>query len=589
MGLKTKIWSSKLVQTVMDAIEEGRDADTSCFWSNNPEYRAADINFDLTKAETEEFVKCANDVCYFANKYAHAMTDDGIANITLRPYQEKMLNAFSDNRFVVMLASRQIGKTITSGIFLAWYLCFHFDRNLLIVANKQATAGEIVSKIKTIIANLPFFLKPGVVSGGALGLKFDNGCRLFSQATTKTAAIGFTIHLLYADEFAHIQNNFVVPFYRSIYPTLSSSQISKIIISSTPNGHNLFHKIYKGSSAMDKTNTYTGIRVDWWEVPGRDDAWKEQEIANLGSPELFEQEYGNKFIAGSTMLLSAKIIEFSARISTAHVFREIYDTKLEDHQYSDLKWHPTFDPNKIWDDTDKFAISVDLADGVGRDYTVFNIFKLESVSVAKIKKKKSFNEEQDFFRLRQVGRFHSNIKSIEDAAEILDMLLFDVFNPETTTVVMEMNFKGNYMLEKISKNPEFFPEMFLHTKHTIKAARESLGVKLNRDNKQTYCRELKNLMDAGRIVITCEDTLEELATFGLDDNGNYKGQGNHDDLAMSCVNLITYFDSSDFYEHVEDVIDHISEKLYTAIYKKLEDSPLDNDHLDTIRWFGSQA
>jgi len=587
MAIKTKVWNSKMVDDVMESIEMGRPADTSCFWSSNPNYRAADINFDLTKEETEEFVRCANDVCYFANKYAHAMTDDGISNITLRPYQEKMLNTFSAERFVVMLASRQIGKTITSGIFLAWYLCFHYDRNVLIVANKQATASEIVSKIKTIIQNVPFFMKPGVLSGGALGLRFDNGCRLFSQATTKTAALGFTIHLLYADEFAHIQQNFIVPFYRSIYPTLSASKISKIIISSTPNGHNLFHKIYKGAS--EETNTYKPIRVDWWEVPGRDEEWREQEIANLGSPELFEQEYGNKFIAGSTMLLSAKIVEFTARISTAYQYKEIYDTRLENHQYDELKWHPSFDPNKVWAEDDRFAISIDLADGVGRDYTVVNIFQLETMSGAKIRRTKSFSEEQDFFRLKQVGRFHSNLNSIEEVAEILDMILFDVFNPEMTTVVMEMNFKGNYMLEKISKNPEFYPEMFLHTKHTIKASKESLGVKLNRDNKQTFCRELKNLMDSSRIIITCEDTLEELVTFGLDDKGNFKGQGNHDDLAMSCVNLITYFDSSDFYEHVEDVIDHVQEKLYTAIYKKLEDADIDNDHLDTVRWFGSQG
>ncbi len=588
MGIKTKVWNSKMVNDTLDAIEMGRPTDTTCFWNNDSSYRAANINFDLSKIEMEEFVRCSEDVVYFANRYAHAMTDDGIRSITLRPYQEGMLSTFQDKRFVIMLASRQIGKTVTSGIFLAWYLCFHYERNVLIVANKQATAGEIVGKVKTVIKNLPFFLKPGVIGGGQLGLSFDNGCRLFSQATTKTAALGFTIHLLYADEFAHIQNNFITPFYRSIYPTLSSSKISKIIISSTPNGINLFHKLYKGSSAMEGTNAYTGIRVDWWEVPGRDDEWKEQEIANLGSPELFEQEYGNKFLASSTMLLSGKILEFGARISTEHLWQEIYDTRLEDHQYSDLKWHPSFDPNKVWDPEERFVISVDLADGVGRDYTVFNIFKLETFSEAKIRKKKSFTEENDFFRLRQVGRFHSNLKSIEDAAEILDMLLFDVFNPEMVTVVMEMNFKGNYMLEKLSKNTDFYPEMFLHSKHTLKASRESIGVKLNKDNKQTYCRELKNLMDDNRIVITCEDTLEELATFGLNDKGSFSGQGAHDDLAMSCVNLITYFDSFDFYENVEDVIDYVGERIYKAIFKKIEGADIDNDHMDTIRWLGSQ-
>jgi hypothetical protein len=236
------------------------------------------------------------------------MTDEGIQQITLRPYQEDMLEGFQDNRFVVMLASRQIGKTVTSSIFIAWYLCFHFDRNVMIVANKMATTTEIVDKVKTIIKNLPFFIKPGCTSAGATGMRFDNGCRLYSQATTKTAAIGFTIHLLYADEFAHIHPNFLQQFYRSIYPTLSSSKISRIIISSTPNGMNLFYELYTG--ALEGKNSYHPIRVDWWQVPGRDEKWKAQEIANLGSEELFNQEYGNQFLASSRLLLPGTVLEF---------------------------------------------------------------------------------------------------------------------------------------------------------------------------------------------------------------------------------------------------------------------------------------
>lgn len=476
-------------------------------------------------------------------------------------------------------------NTITSGIFLAWYLCFHFDRNILVVANKQATAGEIVSKIKEIIKHLPFFLKPGVVSGGALGLSFDNGCRLFSQATTKTAAIGFTIHLLYADEFAHIQRNFVVPFYRSIYPTLSSSKISKIIISSTPNGENLFKQIYTG--AVNNTNTYTPIRVDWWEVPGRDEKWKEQEIQNLGSPELFEQEYGNKFIASSTMLLSAKIIELTNRISREYEWKLIEETELLEDDYIDLKWHPDFDPNLVWEEDDKFVISVDLADGVGRDYTVLNIFKLEAMSPAQIRKTKSFNEEHDFFRLRQIGKFHSNIRSIEEVTRVLELIAYNIFDPEIITIILEINFKGNYLHEKMTKNPEFVEEMFLYSKHSVKASGESLGVKLNRDNKQTYCRELKREMGNKRIVVTDEDTIEELSSFGLNDRGLYEGQGSHDDLAMSCVNLLPYFESEDFYEHVEDIIDLIDENSRNAMFKKMEEYDGGDDYMDTIKVLGS--
>lgn len=476
-------------------------------------------------------------------------------------------------------------NTVTSSIFITWYLCFHFDRNALIVANKQATTSEIVSKVKTVLKNLPFFLRPGVISGGVLGINFDNGCRLLSQATTKTAAIGYTIHLLYADEFAHIHPNFLTSFYRSVYPTLSSSKISRIIISSTPNGLNLFYKIWK--DAVDGANAYYPIRVDWWQVPGRDELWRKQEVANLGSEELFQQEYGNKFLASSTTLLDASTIEFLARVQKEFVWMQVYDTELFDHDYEKLKWHPDFDFDEIYEG-DRFVISVDIADGVGRDYTVFNIFKLEVMSIAKIQKVKTFNEENDFFRLRQIGLFHSNSDSIEKASAVLEMIIFDIFSPDNVSVLVEMNFKGNYLIEKLSKNPNFYPEIFLHTLHTLKATTANIGVKLNKDNKQTYCRELKTLMRAKRIITFEEETLEELQSFGIDDTGKFSGRGNHDDIAMTCVNLVNYFDSIDFFQHVEDIVDDIDESVHKAIYKKFENYQSEDDDLEMARWLDSQ-
>lgn len=476
-------------------------------------------------------------------------------------------------------------NTVTSSIFITWYLCFHFDRNALIVANKQATTSEIVSKVKTVLKNLPFFLRPGVISGGVLGINFDNGCRLLSQATTKTAAIGYTIHLLYADEFAHIHPNFLTSFYRSVYPTLSSSKISRIIISSTPNGLNLFYKIWK--DAVDGANAYYPIRVDWWQVPGRDELWRKQEVANLGSEELFQQEYGNKFLASSTTLLDASTIEFLARIQKEFVWKQVYDTELFDHDYEKLKWHPDFDFDEIYEG-DRFVISVDIADGVGRDYTVFNIFKLEVMSIAKIRKVKTFNEENDFFRLRQIGLFHSNSDSIEKASAVLEMIIFDIFSPDNVSVLVEMNFKGNYLIEKLSKNINFYPEIFLHTLHTLKATTANIGVKLNKDNKQTYCRELKTLMREKRIITFEEETLEELQSFGIDDTGKFSGRGNHDDIAMSCVNLVNYFDSIDFFQHVEDIVDDIDESVHKAIYKKFENYQSEDDDLEMARWLDSQ-
>lgn len=580
---KGKIWNTKRINEEIERIESGLAADTSPFYEGKIDTKAADVVFEYTREEMEELAKCAADVVYFGNKYCHSMTDEGIRQITLRPYQEEMLDSFQDNRFVIMLASRQIGKTVTSSIFIAWYVTFHSDRNILVVANKLATTNEIVDKIKTILKNLPYFMKPGIVSGGITGMKFDNGNRLFSQATTKTAAIGFTIHLLYADEFAHIHNNFLVPFYRSIYPTLSSSQISRMIISSTPNGMNLFYEIYQG--ATEGKNNFKPIRVDWWQVPGRDEEWKQREIANLGSEELFNQEYGNQFLASSRLLFDSQTLMLMKRTCKEYRWVEL-DALLDYPELSAmLKWHPNFEPDKVFDEhADKFVLSVDLGDGVGRDYSVINIFKLMPKSPAKIRKTKDWSDESSFFRLVQVGMFRSNAHSVEEVAKVLEILTFEIFHYESVKIVLEVNFKGHAIIDRISKNKEYYPEIFLHTKHSIANDQLKIGVKLQKDNRDSYFREMRNFAKDKKIVINEPRTFEELSAFGVNGLGRYESQIAHDDVALSVVNMVSFFDSIDYFEMVEDMYDTISPTALRAIETRMAagDKSAD-DFLDAFR------
>lgn len=577
MSSRGKIWNTKRINEQVERIEMGLAADYSPFYEGRIDSRAADIVFEYTDEELKEMAKCASDVVYFGEKYCFSMTDEGIRRITLRDYQKTMLKGFQDNRFNVMLASRQIGKTVTSSIFIAWYLCFHYDRNCMVVANKLATTSEIVDKIKIILKNLPFFMKPGIVAGGVTGMKFDNGNRLFSQATTKTAAIGFTIHLLFADEFAHIHPNFLLQFYRSIYPTLSSSKISRMIICSTPNGMNLFYEIYQG--AIQKLNAFNSIRVDWWEVPGRDEEWKKREIANLGSEELFNQEYGNQFLASSRLLLPSSTLLYLKRTSAEFVWQEMEDFIDYPDISNNLKWHPLYDPNDSKTKSERIIFAVDLADGVGRDYTVINIFKLESQSPAMVRKTRDWNDETSFFRLRQIGMFRSNTHSVEEASKVLEILMFETFYHEYCKVVMEINFKGNVVKERLERHPEFYPELFLHTRHSIVNEQLKLGVKIQKDNKEAYSRELRSLVQTKRIVLTEKRTFEELSSFGLNNAGRYESQIGNDDVAMSCVNLVPYFDSVDFYEIVEDMYDTTDYDFKKAVEDRMSANDRSGDDM----------
>ena len=593
--LVEKIELSNTNLDIVEKILESRDLSNIDVWTDSGWQPASHIHitkpFDIWKIKTPsgKFLECADEHLVFDKNYKQICVDklrvDDIIQTIDGP--EKIVSIEKSNTKVCMFDMTVdhpdhryytngilSHNTVMTGIFVAWYVIFNIDKNAMILANKGATAAEIVDKIKTVIKGLPFFLKPGVVQNNVMTMKFDNGCRIMSQSTTKTAAIGFTIHLLFMDEFAHIHNNFIEPFYRSVYPTLSSSQISRVIITSTANGRNKFWEIY--TNALKKPgeegkNEYSALRVDWWEVPGRDERWKAQEIANLGSEELFNQEYGNQFTAADTLLLTSNSLQYLRKIVKKYKHKEIEDFEFTEIDYKDLKWHPKFNIDSI-SDSDRFFISIDLADGIGRDYTVFNIFKVEEMSGASIRnlRKDRIEDERSFYRLVQVGLFRSNRISIEDAAVIADILLFKVFKPEHIKVALEMNFKGDYFLEKLRKNDDFFEDIFIHTRHRENAAYSSMGIKLHKHNKMLYCRELRKLVLEKRVVLTEEDSYNEMSAFGINNKGSYSSQAGADDIAMTTVYCSTVLTSEEFSYLIEDIIDSSSDKFKEEMFSAIE-------------------
>lgn len=574
---KNKVWNSERVAECIRMIEDGMDVSGGTpFHEGDTSFKAGEIVYEYTDFELSEIARCAADVVYFANNYCMAMTDYGIQKITLRPYQEDVLRSFQHNRFSVFLASRQIGKTVTSAIFITWYLLFNVDKNVIVLANKGATAAEILDKIKSVFKGLPFFLKPGILQNNVMTMRFDNGCRVMGQATTKTAAIGFTIHLAYMDEFAHIQPSFIEPFYRSVYPTIAASLISKVIITSTPNGRNKFFDIYNG--AVEKKNEYTPIRVDWWQVPGRDEKWKAREIANLGSEELFNQEYGNQFLAGDTLLLGGDALRAMKKVVRDYKWDQIEDFEYADLEYKNLKWDPKFSFHEIGND-EKFVLSIDIADGAGKDYSVINIFKVEKMSKAAIRKMRRdrIESEASFFRVRQVGMYRSNKSSAEELSKISDVLIFKFFNPDNVRVALEINFKGDYFIEKVSKNPEYYEDIFLHTRHNEKTQSLTLGIKLHKHNKMFFCREFRKLVMEKRIVLNEQITFEEMNDFGINNKGTYSSQSGHDDVAMTCVNLVPLLQSDTFSDIIEEVYDLLDNDYKDLIQKKLAEVDSEKD------------
>jgi hypothetical protein len=569
---ESNYWSTERINLLLSRVEnEGLDYKSvdNPFHDNNPDLKRANVLWEYTPEEIVEMKKCATDVTYFA-KYCQVMTDEGLAYINLRDYQESVLREYQAHRFNVFLAPRQVGKSITSSIILVWYLLFNHDKNAMILANVGDTAEELMDKIKSIIKGLPFFLKPGMMVNNVMSMRFDNGCRILAKTTTKTSGIGFTIHFLYMDEFAHINPNFIEAFFRSTYPTVSSSKVSRIIVTSTPNGMNKFYEIYQGALTGD--NSFNPIRVDWWQVPGRDEAWKQKEIANLGSEELFNQEYGNQFLSSSSLLLSSGELKKIKGNEVEYTWKEIDDLHYDDSvRYENLLWHPKFNLDNANSQGKKFVLSVDLSGGVKGDFTVVNIFKVTPLPKAVISKISDFNDESDFFGLVQIGILRDNEIKLEEVVKIIKVLSKKIFSVDRVKIAIEMNFKGELLYDKLISDEDFFDQMFVFTKHSDSAKILKPGIKYNEKNKMKYCEMLRSLVREDKILINEKKwTIPELFTFGLNNRGTYSSQSGHDDVAMTIVNLPSLFEGLDFNQLVGEVFDELDNEYKNIINLKLE-------------------
>ena len=606
------VWDHESVIKAKQSINDGFNLKHSPFHEGNDiDWRRGNISYKYNEWELSEIKKCKSDILHFAKTYCKLMTDNGYQNVTLRDYQEDLLMMFQHNKENIALASRQVGKTTTTTIFLAWFLCFHFDKNCFFLANKNETVIEIVDKTQKVIKLLPFFLKPGVLNKTQKSIVFDNGSRLKSQSTTKKSSIGDTIHLLYVDEFAHIDKNIQKDFWENVYPTLSSSKISRIILTSTANGKELFYNIFKDSRPYDKithrpqvgtktkdSNSFVHMRIDYWQVPGRDEVWKAKEIKNFGGGEVgeraFNQQYGNQFLNDATVLLEAETLARLEKLKTQYKFKiidvfEDYNEeldKLDKIKYDELKWHKNFNPNDI-DPDDRFVFSIDISEGEEGDYSVLNIFR---VGVKKNYKKIRFDPEihkmYDFFNLTQVGIMRSNIIDTTKFARLIYHSLFSVFPSENVKIILEWNTYGSELYLKMTAihgdNNLLEDSYFIKTLHRNEATIKKIGVKSRPGYKNIICDNLKLIMQNNDIEVNEEYTVDEASGFGKNKNGTYSGQLGHDDVTITIVYAGVALQSTEFQELVEEYFDYIPEEIkqYIDITLNQEEKEINSDIYD---------
>lgn len=599
--INSSIWTTKRFEKLIEEIDNGLDVKglhNSPFKDNDINLKRANLPFEYTPDEWEELKKCKEDIIYFAINYCYIQTGDGVKLIKnaggLRDFQIEILLAFKNNKMNILMASRQTGKSVTSAIFILWFLIFHAEKTALVVADNFTTTRELLDKFRISLDNLPFFMKPGIKHINTGNIKFDNDSRVVGRTTTKKSGIGLTVNLLYIDEFAHIDQAKLDEFYRAIFPTITADPNAKSIITSTPNGKNKFYDIW--IDAISGKSSYVPLRVDWWQVSGRGEEWKKQAIADIGSEEDFNQEYGLQFFSSDQLLLGSNELKRLNNIKVDYINSKFALT--EDRAYINdyFMLHPKYANREIDDfknDNSNYVFSIDTADGIGGDFSVLNIYKVVAMPVSELlKKKDAIRNELDTISLVQIGVFRTNELDITQFAAACEFITYRIFNSEKVRIVLEINHKGEIVHTRFQDNSNYWTSQFVHTKHTEMATHPKLGLRLGPTNKIKYCERFKYLVTINKIIPNDYLTFMELMSFGKTKGGTYRGQNGNDDLAITSVNLSPFFESSQFWDIGIETYENSSSEYKKELEEKIfnvyrEQNSRSIYDYDSIRKFNS--
>lgn len=531
---KRRIWSSVALDMALKGLEEGRKLVANPFYENNTKLLKGDLVFQRTDEEKQEWKRCATDIIYFVNKYCKLLTPEGIQHVTLRKYQQNYLRHLMDHRLSIYLACRQCGKTTTSALFMLHYILFNVDKNALVLGNKRKTAVEILDKAKKIFLELPYFLRPGIYKWNEGEIVLDNGCRLMAEATTINSGISFTFHCVLADEFAHIQPNIMDKFYNNLFPTITAGK-ARFMITSTQNGYNLFYRLYKAAEAGE--NEYGAFKTDWDEVPEwnpeklcwekRDEEWHKMQVANYGSEEAFNKQFGTSFDVNANTLIDTNVMRRKQHEAVEFVRRELPGVMMAEHFY----WHPDYDLQNM--KKDFFVITTDIAEGINGDDTVYDFNKL------------CLREDKTIYT-ETVGYFKFNKANAEQATTVLKQFCQNFMDINHYLISLEYNLYGElfakYIIENIEKDPMNvyrFNEDVIMKYWNDEMTKYTLGKKITSKSKQLGTTLFKQYYERGEIVNRSIQFMSQLENFcDTKGNGTYAASFGHDDLVMAQLQMV---------------------------------------------------
>ena len=499
----------------------------------NPLLKKANVKQEFTQEQILEFMACKADPVYFAKQHVKIVSlDEGLVPFQPYDFQEQLIRNFHENRFNICKMPRQTGKSTTSVAYLLHYAVFNDNVNIGILANKAATARDLLGRLQTAYENLPKWMQQGIISWNKGSLELENGSRILAASTSASAVRGMSFNILFLDEFAFVPNHIADSFFASVYPTITSGKSTKVIMVSTPHGMNHFYRYWH--DAERGKNEYVPTDVHWSEVPGRDDKWREQTIANT-SEQQFKIEFECEFLGSvDTLIAPSKLRTF------------VYENPIEQSAGLDIYEHP----QKGHD----YLMTVDVARGVNADYSAFILVDITE------------------FPHRIVGKFRNN----EIKPMIFPNVIWEIAKKYNNAFILcEVNDIGDQVASIIHYDLEYDNLLMASMRgragqvigQGFSGKKTQMGVKMSKTVKKVGSLNLKTLIESDKIIFKDYEIISELTTFIQKHNSFEAEEGCNDDLAM-CLVIYAWLVQNDYFKELTD--QDVRKRLYEEQKNQIE-------------------
>jgi hypothetical protein len=476
-------------------------------FQGNPRIRKADVPIGIDNQKMKEWEKCARDPIYFIENYVYIKHVDyeRLILFKIRDYQREMVEKMMSERKVIVKLPRQAGKTMIVAACLTWHLLFNLNYSILVAAHKGDKARDIVAVVKEMYENLPDFLQQGVEEWNKGNIKLAKGSRMRASATSASSARGDTYNLVYIDEAAFIQHHIAEEFFKSVIPTVSSGETTKIFLTSTPKGLNHFHKMWLAATTKDpeKWSGYAHVEIKWHQVPGRDEKFRQQIIAEYGQA-YWDQEYNAEFLGSSNTLISGQrlhemVLDLRAPMRGTGPHVSMYDPPEKGRVY---------------------AICVDVSEGLGGDYHVASVFDCTSMPyrLACVYRNRSLDPMALPGVIAQLGRAYNQALVLVEAN----------FGSQVGSILwQDLEYENVVMTSYNSRKGQSVSGGF--------AERARIGLDMKKMAKKIGCDNLRSLVEKQQLIIPDTQALEELTHFVVSKASYSAEPGYHDDVAMTLV------------------------------------------------------